>query len=123
MVGILFVLICSICHHSISEGTSNIEFSSDLELSFINIYIFKLFFPHYNAEKIILLVNEVMNLIEFIYSHSNSLCQAENHNFKIQMLVGEKACFHFSTADQKEKEIVFRYLFYSKLKYRDCTLQ
>ena len=64
-----------------------------------------------------------MNLIEFIYSHSNSLCQAENHNFKIQMLVGEKACFHFSTADQKEKEIVFRYLFYSKLKYRDCTLQ
>ena len=66
-----------------------------------------------------------MNLIEFIYSHSNSLCQAENHNFKIQMLVGEKACFHFSTADQNEKEIVFRPLgtFFSKLKYRDCTLQ
>ena len=53
-----------------------------------------------------------MNLIEFIYSHSNSLCQAENHNFKIQMLAGEKACFHFSTADQNEKEIVFRYLFF-----------
>ena len=106
MVGILFVLICSICHHFIWEGTSNIEFSSDLELSFINIYIFKLFFPHYNAEKIILLVNEVMNLIEFIYSHSNSLCQAENHNFNIQILAGEKACFHFSTADQNEKEIV-----------------
>ena len=108
MVGILFVLICSICHHFIWEGTSNIEFSSDLELSFINIYIFKFFFPRYNEELIILLVNEVMNLIEFIYSHSNSLCQAENHNFKIQMLAGEKACFHFSTADQNEKEIVFR---------------
>ena len=32
VVGILFVLICSICHHFIWEGTSNIEFSSDLEL-------------------------------------------------------------------------------------------
>ena len=34
----------------------------------------------------------LMNLIESIYSHfSNSLCQAENCNFKMQKLAGKKA--------------------------------
>ena len=31
----------------------------------------------------------LMNLIE--YSHFSSLCQAENCNFKMQMLAGKKA--------------------------------
>ena len=45
-----------------------------------------------------------MNLIEFIYSHSNSLCQAENHNFKIQMLAGKKLVFISQLQIRKKKK-------------------